>query len=99
MAYRIEYAHEVADHLRTLTARQQAFALDAIDKQLAYQPTVVTRNRKPMRSNPVAMWVLRIGDLRVYYDVEDAPESVVYIRAIGTKRHNQVYIGNQGVQL
>lgn len=26
-----------------------------------------------MRSNPVAPWELRIGDIRVYYDFEDKP--------------------------
>ena len=56
------------------TARQRAIVLDAVDEQLTHQPTVETRNRKPMRPNPLAPWELRIGVLRVYYDVEDIPE-------------------------
>ena len=61
MSYRIEYSPDVEGHLRALTARQQTTILDTVDKQLAYQPTVETRNRKPMRPNPVAPWELRVA--------------------------------------
>jgi hypothetical protein len=73
--------------------------LDAVDEQLAHQPTVETRNRKPMRPNPVAPWELRVGDLRVYYEVSDTPEPVVLIRAIGVKEHNVVRIGGEEITL
>lgn len=84
MVYRIEYSPESEAHLRFLTARQQTMILDAVDEQLMHQPTVETKNRKPMRPNPLAPWELRIGNLRVYYDVEE-PEAVVYINAIGSR--------------
>ena len=83
---------DTEDHLRFLTARQRAIVLGAVDEQLTHQPTVETRNRKPMRPNPLAPWELRIGVLRVYYDVEDIPESKVYIRAVGIKERNRVRI-------
>ncbi len=81
--------------MRYLTARQQVIVLDTVDEQLMYQPTVETKNRKPMRPNPLAPWELRIGDLRVYYDVEDEPEPVVYINAVGVKERNQVRIAGE----
>jgi len=99
LSYRVEYSPDVEDHLRTLTSRQQTIILDTVDKQLAYQPTVETRNRKPMRPNPVAPWELRVGNLRVYYDVEEEPEPVVYVRAVGVKERNHVRIGRQVIQL
>lgn len=99
MPYRIEYAPETEHHLRTLTARQRAIVLNTVDKQLQYQPTVQTKNRKPLRPNLLAPWELRIDNLRVYYSVEEAPELVVYIHAIGIKRRNQVWIGNEVVDL
>ncbi|MGQ9625790.1 MAG: type II toxin-antitoxin system RelE family toxin [Anaerolineae bacterium] len=99
MPYRIEYSPDAEEHLRALTARQQATVLDAVDKQLGHQPTVETRNRKPMRPNPVAPWELRIGNLRVYYDVEEEPEPVVYIRAVGIKQRNLVRIGKEVIKL
>ena len=99
MPYYIEYSPDAEDHLRVLTARQRAIVLDTVDEQLAYQPTVETRNRKPMRPNPLAPWELRIGSLRVYYDVEEEPEPVVYIRAVGIKERNRVRIGREVIEL
>ena len=99
MPYQIEYSPDAEDHLRGLNARQQAIVLDTVDEQLKYQPTVETRNRKPMRPNPIAPWELRIGNLRVYYDVEEEPEPVVYIRAVGVKERNRVRIGKEVIEL
>lgn len=99
MKYRIEYSPETEEHFRVLTARQQSIVLDTVERQLQHKPTVETRNRKPMRPNPVAPWELRIGDLRVYYDVEDEPEHVVYIRAVGIKERNKVKIGKEVINL
>jgi len=52
-----------------------------------------------MRPNPVAPWELRIGNLRIYYDVEEEPERVVYILAVGIKKRNNVIIGKEVVIL
>ncbi len=60
---------------------------------------VKTRHRKPMRENPVAPWELRIGNVRVYYDVEEKPVPTVLIRAIGIKEHNIVRIGGKVIEL
>ena len=99
MKYRIEYSPETEEHLRVLTVREQSAVLDSVEEQLEHQPTVETRNRKPMRPNPVAPWELRIGDLRVYYDVRDEPERIVYIRAVGIKERNRVRIGKEVILL
>lgn len=99
MKYRIEYSPGTEDHFRVLTARRQSIVLDTVKRQLGYQPTGETRNRKPMRPNPVAPWELRIGDLRVYYDVKDEPQPVVYILAIGIKERNKVKIGKEVISL
>jgi mRNA-degrading endonuclease RelE of RelBE toxin-antitoxin system len=99
VSYQIEYSPDAEDHLRALTARQQAMVLDSVDRQLVHQPDVETRNRKPMRPNPVAPWELRVGKLRVYYDFADEPAPVVYIRAVGVKVRNRVRIGGEEIEL
>ena len=99
MPYRIEYSPEAEKHLRFLTARQRATVLDGVDEQLIHEPRVETRNRKPMRPSPLAPWELRIGNLRVYYDVEDEPDPVVQIRAVGIKERNRVRIGKEVIEL
>ena len=73
--------------------------LDAVDRQLAHEPYKETRNRKPMRPNPVAPWELRIGSLRVYYEAHEKPEPTVFILAIGVKERNRVRIGKDFVRL
>lgn len=99
MPYRIEYSPEAEEHLRALTARQQAIILDAVDRQLAHEPLVETKKRKPMRPNPLAPWELRVGAFRVYYDIEEAPEPVVSILAVGLKRGNRIRIGGEEITL
>ena len=99
MPFRIEYSPDAENHLRALTVRQQAKVMDAVDKQLKHQPTLETRNRKPMRPNPVAPWELRIGNLRVYYDVAVQPGAVVCVLAVGIKERNRVRIGKEVIEL
>ena len=99
MPYRVVYSPESEDHLRALAAHDRMIVLDAVLDQLTHQPATETRNRKPLRPNPLVPWELRIGDLRVYYDVEDDPEPVVHVRAVGIKDHNDLRIGGEIVKL
>jgi hypothetical protein len=52
-----------------------------------------------MRLNLLAPWELRIGDLRVYYDVEEQPEPKVLVLAVGIKDRNRLLIGGKEIQL
>jgi mRNA-degrading endonuclease RelE of RelBE toxin-antitoxin system len=98
LPHRIEYSLCAVEHLRALEAPQTRAVLDAVDAQLQHQPTVETRNRKPMRPNPIAPWELRIDDLRVYYEV-DAAATIVRILAVGLKDRKVVRIGKEVLEL
>jgi mRNA-degrading endonuclease RelE of RelBE toxin-antitoxin system len=98
LPYRIEYSLEAIRHLRQLTARERSIGIDTVDQQLTHEPTVETQNRKEMLPNDLASWELRIGDLRVYYEVLEA-EQLVNVVAIGIKRRNRVFIGGVERQL
>ena len=52
-----------------------------------------------MRPNPIAPWELRIGHLRVYYEVQEGPEPVVRVLAVGVKDRNVVRIGGEEIVL
>jgi mRNA-degrading endonuclease RelE of RelBE toxin-antitoxin system len=104
----IEYSPEALDHLAALTKREQATVVDQVEKLLPDQPTAVSRKRKFLRPNAVAQWELRLGDLRVFYDVTVVPVSAdgstpekttVSIKAVGKKVHNELWIGGQRIQL
>ena len=58
-----------------------------------------TRKRKLLRPNPIAPWELRVGDARVFYAVTEEPEALVTIAAVGIKRHNELWIGTERVEL
>lgn len=85
--------------MRALPARQRASCLRAIDIHLSDEPLAETRNRKPMRPNPLAPWELRVGSLRIYYEVEETPEPVVVVLAVGVKERNRVRIGGETIEL
>jgi mRNA interferase RelE/StbE len=88
--YEIRYAEDVADDLKRLRPAQRTRILDRIEAQLTHQPTEQTRNRKilvglvPPWEHEEPVWQLRIGEFRVFYDVDDA-EAIVVIRAIRHK--------------
>jgi mRNA-degrading endonuclease RelE of RelBE toxin-antitoxin system len=101
MAYEIILSPEALDHLAGFTARQRQIILDALEEQLSHEPDQVTQQRKPMRPNPLASWELRVGQFRVYYQVEnnEREKDVVYIVAVGKKDRNRIIIGGVEVQL
>jgi len=99
LSYQIEYTDAAIEHLKSLTTLEQRTVLDTVDEQLKYEPLVETRNRKPMKPNSLASWELRIGNLRVCYDVEENTVSVVYIQAVGVKNRNQVRIRKEEIEL
>jgi mRNA-degrading endonuclease RelE of RelBE toxin-antitoxin system len=99
LAYDTQYSPDSEEHLRSLTARQRGIVFDGVDKQLIDRPSVETRNRKRMRPNLVAPWELRLGNLRVYYDIVEEPSQIVTILAVGVKKRNRVWIGGKEFEL
>lgn len=99
MAYTIEFAKSVKMQLQALTARQRSSIFDAIERHLVNEPLAETRNRKPLRPNPIAPWELRVGKLRVFYDVGDGPPPVVMILAVGVKERDVLRIAGEEIQL
>jgi mRNA-degrading endonuclease RelE of RelBE toxin-antitoxin system len=97
--YAVEFALSVERHFRALTVRERSTVLGAIDRQLVHEPLNETRHRKPLRPNPIAPWELRVGQLRVFYEVAGAENAVVRILAVGRKRRNVLMIGGKEIRL
>jgi hypothetical protein len=51
------------------------------------------------RRDPIAPWELRLGDVRVFYAVEEKPEPRVTVAAVGVKHHNELRIGKERIEL
>ena len=99
MAYRIEFTPEALKHFAALDARQRGIVRDALRAQLLHQPTLETHHRRRLRPNTLAGYRLRVGDLRVYYDVVDKPEGLVLVQAIGIKVRERVMIAGEKIDL
>ncbi len=99
MAYRIQFTKSADDHLAQLTARQQAIVLGAVGTQLRHEPLRETRNRKQLRPNPFAPWELRVGFLRVFYEVAALESDVVNVLAIGIKKGNRFTVSGKEIHI
>lgn len=97
--YEIEISPVAMAHLRALSGRERRVVIDGIQKQLSHQPFEETRKRKRMRPNPLAPWELRLGALRVYYDVDESGAKKVFVRAVGVKVRDQVTVAGEVIKL
>jgi uncharacterized small protein (DUF1192 family) len=81
------------------TARQAAIARSEAERLLRDSPTRPSSMRVQMDANPLdAEWELRLGELRLYYDVDEVGRRVSVLRA-GIKRRNRVFIRGVEVNL
>lgn len=93
--YEIEYTPQAVEDLQFLRKNEQKQILDGVEVQLRYEPITETRNRKLMRPNNIAAWELRIGEFRVFYNV-DRVVSIVEVQRIAEKQGNTfIFRGEQ----
>jgi mRNA-degrading endonuclease RelE of RelBE toxin-antitoxin system len=86
MAFRISITADAETQLCALSVRDQRILEAAIRVRLQDQPTTPTRAIKRLRPNPLAEFELRVGDLRVLYNVEqDEVVLLVVGRKVGSK--------------
>jgi mRNA-degrading endonuclease RelE of RelBE toxin-antitoxin system len=96
--YAIRFSDEASDHLGNMTARQRATLLDSAERQLSRQPALETRHRKRMQPGKegfLAPWELRVGDLRLYYEIHETPQRLVVVVAVGVKVRNRLRVAGK----
>ena len=98
MQFFLDFTESAWGDLAFFRKYEQNIITEEIHIQLSYEPDRETRNRKPLEPNALADWELRIGDYRVFYDI-DLAETTVKIKAIGYKEHNRLYIRGQEYSL
>jgi mRNA-degrading endonuclease RelE of RelBE toxin-antitoxin system len=90
VAFAVQIMPSALEELKAIKVFHRRQIAQAIDEQLCHQPTSPTRNRKVL---PIVqatfffeppLWELRIGDFRVFYDM-DEEQQIVYVRAIRDK--------------
>lgn len=88
--FRIEIVPEALEELRQVSPFYRRVVERAIETQLSGEPTRASKSRKKLQPlvarfvHEVPLWELRVGDWRVFYDVDEEEKKVI-IRAIRRK--------------
>jgi mRNA-degrading endonuclease RelE of RelBE toxin-antitoxin system len=98
MVFAIELTTPAKEHLRQFRKRDQRIIIEAIAVQLTHEPDQPTHQRKQLDENALAPWELRVGDIRIFYDVSRQEGNVVVL-AIGEKHHNRLRVGGEEIEL
>jgi mRNA-degrading endonuclease RelE of RelBE toxin-antitoxin system len=96
--YNIVLTPEAIDDLAFFRKFDQVRIVAALEAQLAHEPTTETRNRKRLRPNNLAEWVLRVDMFRIFYDVVSA-DATVKVIAVGQKKGNDLFIHGERYEL
>lgn len=97
MEFEISFVPSADEDLDCCKAREQRIILDGIEEFLQSEADVASKRRKRLRPNPLAPWELRIGDYRVFYEIQ--AQRWVRVLAIGHKSHNELFIRGGRVKM
>lgn len=89
MAFHITITEDAETQMQSLSIREQRVLESAIVARLTGQPATPTRAIKRLRPNPLAEYELRVGDLRVLYNVEG---NEVVLLVVGRKEGNKLIV-------
>lgn len=94
MRFAILLAPEAVDDLRGLKANRRVEVREALETHLRYEPAKTSRSRiKRLRGITKPQFRLRVGEIRVFYDVS---EGVVEVLAIVTKSEAEAWLTRFG---
>jgi len=80
MRYEIEFAPQAAQDFRDLDAHVRGGVRDAIETHLRHQPMKTSKSRiKRLRGLSKPQYRLRVGDVRVFYDVSKTTVEILAI--------------------
>ena len=97
MKCEIVLAPEAVQDLKLLQSHTRAAVRDGIERFLRHEPTKTSRSRiKRLRGVSKPQFRLRVGDVRVFYDVS---ESRVKVLAIVSKADADTWLRKAGEEL
>lgn len=97
MPFRIDFTPSAEVDLAHFRASEQRAIVAAIRAHLTNDADGESRRRKRLTANPLAPWELRVGNHRVFHEVE--ADTAVTILAVGVKDHNDLFIRGRKVEL
>lgn len=95
MTYRVLFAPEARDDYLVLPAHKRAEVRDAVNRHLQHELRKTSRSRiKRLRGTSRPQYRLRIGDVRVFYDVQ---ADRVEVLGIVDRAHAAEWLNRTGV--
>jgi mRNA-degrading endonuclease RelE of RelBE toxin-antitoxin system len=92
--FEILLSPDAGGQLAALPARTRAEVRDGIELHLRCEPTKLSKSRiKRLRGFDQPQYRLRVGEIRVFYDVT---ETEVQVLAIASKAEAQAWLDEQG---
>ena len=82
--FNIKFTKRAIDDLQVFPAYEQKSIVTALEFQLASDAAEESDDRRRLRPHEPAEWAMRLGDVRVFYDV-DVANQIVKIEAVGKK--------------
>ena len=96
MSFAVVLAPGAVRTYRALPAHRRAEVRDALERHLRNEPTRVSKSRiKRLRGLSQPQYRLRVGEMRVFYDVT---RETVEVLAIVTKAEAARWLGEHGTQ-
>jgi mRNA-degrading endonuclease RelE of RelBE toxin-antitoxin system len=94
MAFEVVLAPGAIEALKNLSVPVRAGVVKALRIHLTHEPTKTSRSRiKRLRGLSQPQYRLRVGDIRVFYDIT---ETQVQVLAIVTKAEAQAWLEQEG---
>lgn len=94
MRFEMVLAPEAARALRKLPAHTRSWVRDALERHLRHEPPKISKSRiKRLRGLSQPQYRLRVGDIRVFYDVTEKTGEVL---ALVTKDEAQAWLDEEG---
>lgn len=89
MAYTVEFTPDAAQHLRALRATDRAKIADQCMRLLSVNPTLESKSRvKRLREGTFPPYRLRVDDHRIFYDVDEAKQTVMIYGVVSKAEAN-----------
>lgn len=94
MRYEIVFSPEAIQDLKRLSARDRSIIRDELEKHLRFEPDKLSKSRiKRLQGFKQPQYRLRIGDIRLFYDITG---NAVMVLAIVRKSDTAAWLSEMG---
>jgi mRNA-degrading endonuclease RelE of RelBE toxin-antitoxin system len=80
----IKFTEHAIEDMEVFSMSERKWIVEALESQLTLDAARETKDRKRLQPDGIVEWAIRLGKVRVFYDV-DIENETVKIKAVGKK--------------